>query len=45
VAVIGLIGCLILIFALPSTVVFSGLLVLAAGVAVRQIQSRLDTGT
>ena len=44
VAAIGLIGCLILIFALPPAAVFSGLLVLAAGVAVRQIQSRLNTG-
>ena len=41
IAVVGLIGCIALVFALPTAIVASGLAVLLVGVGVRQIGLRL----
>ena len=41
IAVVGLIGCIVLVFALPTAIVASGLAVLLVGVGVRQIGLRL----
>jgi APA family basic amino acid/polyamine antiporter len=45
VAVVGLVGCLVLILALPTTALVTGAVVLAAGVAARAVLPTADAGT